>query len=66
MDFIVYKDNKIVAALEAKRGGKYTVSFNAFRKAYAGIAASILTEATVFKIVDSLTDSSLEASKSEK
>jgi uncharacterized protein len=54
MDFVVSKDNKIVAALESKRGGKYTESFDAFRKAYAGIAARIVTEETVFREVDSL------------
>ncbi|MDO8668625.1 MAG: ATP-binding protein [bacterium] len=54
MDFVVYKDNKIIAAIEAKRGGKYSESFNTFKRLYADIEASVITEETVFSAVDSL------------
>jgi hypothetical protein len=54
MDFVVYKDNKIVTAIESKRDGKYTESFNAFRKAYGGIVARVVTEDNVFETVDLL------------
>lgn len=59
MDFVVYKDNKIITALEAKRGGKHTASFNAFRKEYASIAARVVTEADVFGTVDSLKENDI-------
>lgn len=54
MDFIVYKDNKILGAIESKKSGKYTESFDIFRKAYPHIEASIVTEDMVFKAVDRL------------
>lgn len=54
MDFVVYKDNKIVMAIEAKRSGRYTESFDAFRKAYINIAAQVVTEENVFEKVDLL------------
>ncbi len=54
MDFVVSKDNKIVVAIEAKRSGKYTESFDVFKKSYPDIAAFIVTEETVFTCVDSL------------
>ena len=54
MDFVVYKDNKIIAAIESKKGGKCTESFNAFRKIYANIMARIVTEDNVFRTVDLL------------
>lgn len=54
MDFIVYKDNKIVKALESKRSGKYTESFNVFKNEYMDIPAEIVTEDTVFSIISSI------------
>ncbi|MEK7634822.1 MAG: ATP-binding protein [Patescibacteria group bacterium] len=54
MDFVVYKDNKIIVALESKIGGKHTESFNEFKKNYSGIEAKIVTESNVFEIVDFL------------
>lgn len=54
MDFVVYKDNKIITAIESKRGGKHTESFNTFRKAYTDIAARIAAENTIFRIIDLL------------
>jgi uncharacterized protein len=57
MDFVVYKDNKIITAIESKRGGKYTESFNAFKKTYGGIDARIVTEDNVFETVDSFFES---------
>lgn len=54
MDFVVYKDNKIITAIESKRGGKHTESFNTFRKAYTDIVARIAAENTIFRIIDLL------------
>ena len=54
MDFVVYRDNKVIGAIESKKRGRYTESFNAFRKSYPDISARIVTEDTVFETVDSL------------
>jgi predicted AAA+ superfamily ATPase len=56
MDFVIYKDNKIVMAIESKRGGKYTESFNAFKKAYGSTEARIVTEGNIFETVNFLKD----------
>jgi uncharacterized protein len=57
MDFIVYKDNKIIIGLESKIGGKYTESFNTFKKTYPGIETKIVTEENVFDEVKQLYNS---------
>ena len=54
MDFVVYKENKVITAIESKRSGKSTENFEAFRKAYTDIEARIVTEDNVFETVDSL------------
>ena len=54
IDFVVYKDNKVITAIESKSGGRYTESFNAFRKSYTDITARVITEDTVFMVVDDL------------
>lgn len=54
MDFVVYKDNKIITAIESKMGGKYTKSFKTFARAYPDIQTKIITEETIFEIIDTL------------
>ena len=54
MDFVVYKDNKIVSAMESKKSGKYTESFKAFTKAYSNMEAHIVTEDNLFERIDLL------------
>lgn len=60
MDFVVYRGNKLVVALESKKSGKYTESFNVFKKAYADISARIVTEDSVFSVVDLLKENYTE------
>lgn len=52
MDFVVYKDNKTIKAIESKMSGKYTDSFDAFIKAYPDIPASVVTEDNIFETID--------------
>lgn len=54
MDFVVYKDNKVITAIESKKSGRYTESFNVFKKSYPDIQAHIVTEDIVFATTDSL------------
>ncbi len=54
MDFVMYKDNKILAALEAKVGGQYTKSFGAFKNTYKEISAHLVTPENVFQTMDVL------------
>ncbi len=54
MDFVVYKDNKIIGAIESKIGGKFTESFNAFKRTYPDIEAKIVTENNVFETMELL------------
>jgi len=54
MDFVVYKDNKILTAIEAKSGGQYTKSFSAFQNSHKDIGANLVTSANVFQILDKL------------
>jgi predicted AAA+ superfamily ATPase len=51
MDFVLFKDNKVVKAVEAKTSGKQTSSFAAFHQKYPEIEASIVTKEIVFDIV---------------
>lgn len=51
MDFILYKDNKIIRAIEAKSSGKYTESFAAFEKKYPDISAKIISKENVFQVI---------------
>lgn len=52
MDFVVYKDNKIITAIESKTSGKNTESFKAFSRAYPDIQTKIATKETIFEIVN--------------
>ena len=54
MDFVVYKDNKIITAVESKLSGKATESFRAFKNMYPEINTHLVTEQNVFEVVDSL------------
>jgi predicted AAA+ superfamily ATPase len=54
MDFVVYDENRILKALEAKRSGRSTESFKAFIDKYSEINAKIVTEENVFEVIDEL------------
>ncbi len=54
MDFIVYRDNKIIRAIESKMGGKYTESFYEFKKSYPDINVNIVTGDNVFDVIGGL------------
>jgi predicted AAA+ superfamily ATPase len=54
MDFVVYDENRILKALEAKRSGRSTESFKAFIDKYSEINAKIVTEVNVFEVIDEL------------
>jgi len=54
MDFVVYKDNKIITAIESKKSGEYGESFGDFGKNYPDIKACIIKEDSVFEIIQLL------------
>ncbi len=54
MDFVVFKDNKVVKAIESKKGGKYTESFHSFVKAYPRIEATIISEENLFETINAV------------
>jgi predicted AAA+ superfamily ATPase len=51
MDFVLFKNNKVIQAIEAKSSGKPTLSFVAFQQKYPQIEAAVVTRGTVFDIV---------------
>ncbi|MCC6323382.1 ATP-binding protein [Candidatus Nomurabacteria bacterium] len=54
MDFVVYKDNKIVGAIEAKSGGKISKSFRIFANKYKEIRTNLVTYGNLNKIINDL------------
>lgn len=54
MDFVVYRGNKIIRAIESKLSGKFTASFYAFQKMYPEIDGCVVTAEDVFGTIDSL------------
>lgn len=51
MDFIIFKDNKIIQAIEAKSSGKHTESFVAFKRIYPDIPVKIISKENVFQVM---------------
>lgn len=51
LDFVVYKDNKIVTAIEAKSSGMESKSYTDFNSMYKNITTQIIDQKNIFSIL---------------